>query len=215
MANSTAATRPKKPRPDFPLFPDATGRWRKKILGKTHYFGSWRNDPKGERAIQLWLDQKDALLAGRKPRKNGDCVSIRFVCNDFHAQKEVQRDAGRITHRTLLDYIGAAKLLVEAFDGDRPIDVWPRTISTDSTPSSLPRSTGPTRSPISFAGFDPFASTLRIRVSSSDRCASATRLRRRRNGNSINFVTTMRFSTASEPSSRRNCGPRLKRRTIR
>ena len=91
-------------------------------MGKTHYFGSWRNDPKGERAIQLWLDQKDALLAGRKPRKNGDCVSIRFVCNDFLTKKEVQRDAGRITHRTLLDYIGAAKLLVEAFDGERPID---------------------------------------------------------------------------------------------
>jgi integrase len=122
VAHSTATSRPKKPREDFPLFPGACGRWRKKVRGKVHYFGKVADDPKGERAVLLWLDQKDALLAGRKPRKESDGVSIRHICNDFLTKKEVQRDAGRITNRTLLDYIGAAKVLVDAFDGERPLD---------------------------------------------------------------------------------------------
>ena len=57
--------KPEKPHPDFPLTAHPAGYWCKKIRGKIHYFGPW-SDPDG--ALKKYLEQKDALHAGRKPR---------------------------------------------------------------------------------------------------------------------------------------------------
>ncbi len=72
--NSTAPGslgKPTKPRPDFPLFPHATGRWAKKINGKTLYFGPW-NDPDGAlRRYEEYAENGEApeALSVRRPRK--------------------------------------------------------------------------------------------------------------------------------------------------
>jgi hypothetical protein len=49
-------SKPAKPRPDFPLFAHATGRWAKKIRGKLHYFGKWA-DP--DAALQRYVEERD------------------------------------------------------------------------------------------------------------------------------------------------------------
>src|SRR3984893_7952125 len=97
----TATTKPSKPRPDFPLFPHATKRWAKKIRGKLHYFGPW-SDPQA--ALQKYLDQRDDLQAGRKPREKVEGLTVRDLVNRFLTSKKRLADTGEITPRTFADY---------------------------------------------------------------------------------------------------------------
>lgn len=101
MQNHTQK-KPSKPHPDFPLFPHASGRWAKKVRGKLCYFGPWA-DP--DAALKRWLDEKDDLLAGRKPRaKLPQGLTIRDLCNRFYAAKLSARDSGELRPRTCADY---------------------------------------------------------------------------------------------------------------
>ncbi|MEE9602963.1 MAG: tyrosine-type recombinase/integrase, partial [Thermoguttaceae bacterium] len=125
MAHSTRpkpAKKPNKPRPDFPLFPHANGRWAKKVRQRLIYFGKWADDPKGAAAVDLWLDQKDDLLAGRTPRVSADGLTVRDLCNRFLTAKELQRDAGDITQRSFADYFASCKTLVDGFGKSRLVD---------------------------------------------------------------------------------------------
>jgi len=120
MPNSTAPVKPKKPSRDFPLFAHATGRWAKKIRGKTHYFGPWA-DPDG--ALQKWLDQKDDLLAGRTPPDDTDGLTVGALCNRFMASKQAFVDSGDLSPRTrriyedvcgkVVDGLGARRLVTD------------------------------------------------------------------------------------------------------
>jgi len=122
VAHSKPAEKPKKPRPDFPLFPHASGRWAKKIRGKFHYFGKVDADPKGEAAEQLWSDQKDDLLAGRTPRVGRDGLTVKQLCDRFCSVKEDASDAGDITRQTFLDYFETCGKIVAAFGKHRLVD---------------------------------------------------------------------------------------------
>ncbi len=74
MPKTTAKPRVGKPRPDFPPFPRASGRWAKTILGRFVYFGKVADGSKGEAALTLWLDRRDDLPAGHKPRTATRCL---------------------------------------------------------------------------------------------------------------------------------------------
>lgn len=118
-SNSTRRNKQAKPRPDFPLFPHATGYWAKKVRGKLHYFGRVVGDPKGDAALEVWLEQKDYLLAGRTPRIHADGLTIRDLCNHFLTTKEQQRDAGDIKPRTFDDYYSTCQFVVDSFGKTR------------------------------------------------------------------------------------------------
>src|ERR1700730_10852469 len=98
-------SKPAKPYPDFALFPHATKRWAKKIRGKLHYFGPW-DDP--DAALKKYLEQKDALQAGRVPRIQGEELTLRDLANRFLTSKKLQLAAGELTSRTWADYYRAA-----------------------------------------------------------------------------------------------------------
>ena len=80
-SQSTSAARPRKPHPEYPLFPHRSGQWAKKIKGRTVYFGAWA-DP--DAALNRFLHQRDDLYAGRKPRPvSADGFNVRDAINHF------------------------------------------------------------------------------------------------------------------------------------
>ena len=123
--------RPSK-QPGFPLTPHVSGRWMKKIRQKIHYFGEWavRTNGKLERlpddgrqaALDLWLLQKDELLAGRTPRAKGDGLTVGDLCNEFLTAKTRRRDAGEITLRSFDEYKQTTDRLVATFGRNRLVD---------------------------------------------------------------------------------------------
>src|SRR4051794_18165249 len=122
MAKSTRSptprkpAKPKKPYPEFPLFPHATRRWAKKIRGKMHYFGPWE-DPQA--ALSKYLEQRDDLHAGRKPRASVDGFTLKNLGDAFMTSKRQLVDAGELTERTWDDYFTACKHILEHFGKTR------------------------------------------------------------------------------------------------
>lgn len=114
--------KPEKPRPDFPLFPHATGYWAKKVRGELKYFGSWRDDPKGQRALEQWAEQKDDLLAGRTPRAMRDGLTLIDLCNAFYRAKLHLLETGEITPRTFHDYRAVTDRLLAVFGKRRLVE---------------------------------------------------------------------------------------------
>jgi integrase len=122
MVKSTTAkatSKPAKPHPDFPLFPHATGRWAKKVLGKIEYFGPWA-DPAA--ALDKWLDQKDDLLAGRRPRARTGAATVAYLVNHFLTHKRELLTAGELAQRTFDRYYTTSSLIVATFGKNRSAD---------------------------------------------------------------------------------------------
>ncbi len=125
-----------KPHPDFPLFPHARGYWAKKIRNKLHYFGKIADDPDGQKALNLWLDQKDHLLAGRVPPVRREGLTLNDLANRFLTAKKHLLESGEITPRTfsesyatcqrLIKFFGGAHLLADFVADDFPTDEFER-----------------------------------------------------------------------------------------
>jgi integrase len=84
-----------------------------------YYFGPW-NDPDG--ALAKYLEQKDALHAGRKPREATDGTTVKDAANAFLNHKLARCDAGEITARTYAEYKETCNLIVSEFGKRRLLD---------------------------------------------------------------------------------------------
>ena len=118
-STAKGSEKPAKSRPDFPLFAHATGRWAKKIRGKLHYFGKWA-DP--DAALQRYVEERDDLYAGRKPRRKGDGLTIKDLVKRFLAAKKARVAAGELALGTFGDQYKTCKRVLLVFGGDRLVD---------------------------------------------------------------------------------------------
>lgn len=110
--------KPSKPYPEFPLTANSNGQWSKKVRGKVHYFGVWANP---EAAESLWNEQKEDLLAGRKPRSR-DGLNVGDLFNRFLGVKAGLVETGEITRRHWLDYRSSAEHALKTIDRNRLVD---------------------------------------------------------------------------------------------
>src|SRR5262249_12061958 len=108
-----------KPYPEFPLTAHPAGYWCKKIRGKLHYFGPW-SDPDG--ALKKYLEQKDALHAGKKPRNDSGEATVKDAANAFLNHKTALQDAGGLAARTWSEYKATTDALVSHFGKGRLVE---------------------------------------------------------------------------------------------
>ena len=123
MAHSTKRvkrTKPEKPS-GFPLFPHQNGMWAKKVRGRLHYFGTW-DDPQA--ALKNWLDDKDALLAGRVPRRkrDADALTLETLVNKYLETKRGMIASGEMAERTFWGNFSSCEAVVKHFGKDRLVD---------------------------------------------------------------------------------------------
>ncbi len=116
MSNSTR--KPAKPK-DSPLFPHASGRWAKKIKGQFHYFGPWSDY---DAALNKWLEQKDDLVAGRKPRPKTEGLTVMDLANRFLRVKETLKNDGELSPRTFYGYHHTCEMLLRVLGKNRVVN---------------------------------------------------------------------------------------------
>jgi integrase len=72
-------------------------------------------------ALAKYLEQKDDLHAGRKPRVNTDGLTMKDLVNSFLHEKNALVESGELSPRTWADYKLAGDLLVSEFDRQRVV----------------------------------------------------------------------------------------------
>jgi integrase len=110
---------PKPPYPEFPLTAHASGMWKRKIAGRTYYFGRWANRVGGKlvrikgdgwkKALADYKNRIDDIHSGRDHKRTPDETAVsnddagdptvRAICNAFLTSKGRQYDAGEISPR--------------------------------------------------------------------------------------------------------------------
>ena len=101
----------------FPLRLHQTGQWTKKVRGRSHYFGTDRDD-----AAKRYYAVKDDLEAGRTPRpRSGDGPTVAELANVFLTARRRDVDAGELSGRQWSEYHATCEAVVSAFGRTHPV----------------------------------------------------------------------------------------------
>jgi integrase len=95
--------KPAKPYPSFPLTPHNNGQWCKKIRGRIHFFGVWRNP---QAALDDYLRVAADLRAGRQPSAvnlHPDAFTVKDACNQYLNHQFQKVKIGEIRPSTFED----------------------------------------------------------------------------------------------------------------
>lgn len=115
--------KPAKPYDSFPLYAHASGRWAKKIRGKTHFFGPW-SDPHG--ALRRFLEEEEDLKAGRRPQRQGlsvtDALTVEQMVFLFLQAKKLKVQAGEMEARTWKEYETYGDRLIRVFGANTRVE---------------------------------------------------------------------------------------------
>lgn len=115
--------KPDKPYPEFPLFPHTSGRWAKKIRGKTRFFGPWCGP---HSALTRYLADKDDLEAGRTPRREepdvSDALTVEQMVVLFLDAKKLNVQAGEMAARTWKEYECYGKRMMRVFGANTLVE---------------------------------------------------------------------------------------------
>jgi integrase len=116
---------PNLPFDGFPLRPHRNGSWYKSVWNprtkrsEQFYFGSWRDDPRGERAISDpaigWLARRPGILAGIdnvRVQSAADDIGLGELMTRFLTFKRNKAQAGELSLSTLADYLREIELFV-------------------------------------------------------------------------------------------------------
>lgn len=128
-----ATVLPSLPYPDFPLRPHKNGQWYKSVWNtrtkksEQFYFGSWHDDPKGERALtdssSGWLTRKVAIKAGVDNvfvQPLGNAVSLGELMGRFLSHKQGLARSGDLSKATLAGYLREVRWFVEFMKAGTP-----------------------------------------------------------------------------------------------
>lgn len=102
------AKRPKKPNPNFPLFPHISGSWTAVIDGKNKAFGGWSRDTRGD-AAKIRYDEfmRARREGGQMSPVVAGPIGVEDLFGRFLDRKGEAMDAGRIEPRSYGDYKAA------------------------------------------------------------------------------------------------------------
>lgn len=107
----TERVKPAKPYPTFPLTPHASGKWVKRIAGRSVYFGTW-DDPDG--ALREYL-------AATSTEQTSKTLTVADGVNMFLHSKKLQANRGEVANRSFLEYVSTGRMLTRHFGRDFPI----------------------------------------------------------------------------------------------